>query len=182
MLLQSGKFYKVQLYSYLRMRQKTWEEGSIEGRVKLLAGMSKRVRTQMKEEEKVHASRREELLGSKRLKEVVYGFKMSSILNEDQAIVVLSALGQMKYAERKDQYNIYEKELWDESFAELRWPQHYTDWVDSIKISFSEHSPKADLRVHFWRSAQEIESNPEKSAQEAQELYHHLEQLLRERL
>lgn len=163
------------------MENKAWADCSMEERTKLLTRMQERTCTQMKEEEKVHTSRREEILGSKRLKEVVYGFKMSSILNEDQAMVVLSALGQMKYAERKDHYNIYEKELWDESFAELRWPQHYTDWVDSIKISFSEHSPKADLRVCFWRSAQEIESNPQQLEQEAQEIYQQLEQLLQKR-
>lgn len=154
----------------------------MEERMKLLTGMQERVRTQMKGEEKVYAARREELLGSRELKEVAYGFKMSSMLNEDQAMIVLSALGQIRYAGRKDFYNIYETDYGGDEFeVELRWPQHYAGWVDSVKICGSEHSPKADLGVRFWRPAQEIESAPEQSEQEAQEIYQQLEQLLRKK-
>ena len=146
-------------------------ERSIKERVETTAGAQK----------KIHATYREELLGSTELKEVAYGFKLSSVLDEDQAIIALSALGEAKYRRRESQCNIYETECGNEYVAELRWPQDEAEWVESIKISCSVYSPTADLGIRFWRPAKELESIPQKSEQEAQKIYQQLEQLLRER-
>ncbi len=127
-------------------------------------------------------TQRRELLGSRELKEVAYGFKLSSKLDEDQAIRLLSALGESRYAGQTEVYTINETEYGNEFETELRWPQQDTDWVDSIKIRGSEHSPVADLGVHFWRSADEINDIPQKSEQEARGIYQKLEQLLLEKL
>ena len=161
------------------MGKKKLSDMNIAERKTFAADIMKKVAGEVADKE-IEAERlRKELLGIEtgtKVSSKNYDFQLPKHPeNREYAKEVLERIGKSRYSGKRGQYRVFTQEYWTNWYAELRYPEHYVSWIDSIIIRSD-----GSVNIRFLRGKKDI-SNRQKIKtldEEAQQIFEELREKL----
>ena len=94
--------------------------------------------------------------------------------DKEKAKKVLEGVGEERYTDREENWTVYtndsEEKMWVDgwSYLELRWPEHYAGYIDSLTIHRNFNENRGELWLTFLRGRR---TNQDELDREAASLY-----------